>query len=303
MLRVDKRAYDEAWQDLLACHRLGRFVGQGGTLIESLISFGTEIMASTADLAFLDWSGLNAKQIEACLKDLQTLPPVTSLANKMDLFERFEFLDCIMRVDRHGLRYIDEKYKDPLDEKILPGIDWDPGLRFGNEWFDRFVAAMREKEPSTRRSKLKELDSDFCSVYARWFTYNWDREQLRDEVSIIRGKRFGQFVLYQCRPNGSVKMPRSADRSQQIFDNTITAFALAWYQRDHGYYPKHLSDLAPKYLPQAPLDIFTDKPLYYLPSDKGYFFYSVGINGIDDGGRGPEDDPPGDDLRVRMPLP
>jgi hypothetical protein len=31
-------------------------------------------------------------------------------------------------------------------------------------------------------------------------------------------------------------------------------------------------------------------------------FYSVGANGIDDGGRWLDDDPPGDDPGVRMPL-
>ena len=32
-------------------------------------------------------------------------------------------------------------------------------------------------------------------------------------------------------------------------------------------------------------------------------FYSVGVNGKDDGGRKIDDDPPGDDLPVSMPLP
>jgi hypothetical protein len=38
-------------------------------------------------------------------------------------------------------------------------------------------------------------------------------------------------------------------------------------------------------------------------SAKGYLLYSVGVNRKDEGGRGYEDDPPGDDLTVRMPLP
>ena len=36
---------------------------------------------------------------------------------------------------------------------------------------------------------------------------------------------------------------------------------------------------------------------------EGYFFYSVGPNGKDDGGQWYNDDPPGDDIRVKMPLP
>ena len=45
------------------------------------------------------------------------------------------------------------------------------------------------------------------------------------------------------------------------------------------------------------------KPLIYKPTAKGYLFYSVGQNGKDDGGRWYDDDPPGDDPGVKMPLP
>ena len=53
----------------------------------------------------------------------------------------------------------------------------------------------------------------------------------------------------------------------------------------------------------SPGDVFSGKALVYRPADKGYLVYSVGANGKDEGGRWTDDDPPGDDLRVRMPLP
>src|SRR5262249_15808975 len=37
MSRVGEGDFDAAWQDLLACQRLGRVIGQSGTLIESLV--------------------------------------------------------------------------------------------------------------------------------------------------------------------------------------------------------------------------------------------------------------------------
>ncbi|HEV3383992.1 MAG TPA: hypothetical protein VG097_04215, partial [Gemmata sp.] len=37
MLSLGQGDHDAAWQDLLACHRLGRLVGQGGLLIEGLV--------------------------------------------------------------------------------------------------------------------------------------------------------------------------------------------------------------------------------------------------------------------------
>ena len=85
--------------------------------------------------------------------------------------------------------------------------------------------------------------------------------------------------------------------------NLQVAFALAAYHRDHGNYPAKLDDLAPKYLAAVPDDLFSGKALIYRPSEKGYLFYSVGVNGKDEGGRSFDDDPPGDDLPVAMPLP
>jgi hypothetical protein len=61
--------------------------------------------------------------------------------------------------------------------------------------------------------------------------------------------------------------------------------------------------LTPKYLAQVPRDLFSGKPLIYRPAGNGYLLYSVGVNGKDEGGRSSDDEPAGDDLSVRMPLP
>jgi hypothetical protein len=98
------------------------------------------------------------------------------------------------------------------------------------------------------------------------------------------------------------KVQQAADRASQVQDNVCVAFALAGYKRDHGGYPKELSALVPRYLRQVPLDLFSDKALIYRVSENGYLLYSVGANGEDEGGRGYGDQPPGDDLSVRMPL-
>jgi hypothetical protein len=94
----------------------------------------------------------------------------------------------------------------------------------------------------------------------------------------------------------------ATDRAHQTEDNLSVAIALARYQRAHKRYPKNLEALAPKYLAQIPQDIFSGKALIYHPTNNGYLLYSVGINGKDEGGRGYDDKPPGDDLSVRMPL-
>src|SRR6185437_2389098 len=40
--------FDDAWQDLLACHRLGRHVARGATLIEALVGIAIDSIAGSA---------------------------------------------------------------------------------------------------------------------------------------------------------------------------------------------------------------------------------------------------------------
>jgi hypothetical protein len=69
-------------------------------------------------------------------------------------------------------------------------------------------------------------------------------------------------------------MPEAVDRMEQKQRNLQIAFALASYQRDNGHYFKKLEDLAPRYLPTVPQDLFTGKSLVYVPSGNGYLLYS-----------------------------
>jgi hypothetical protein len=110
------------------------------------------------------------------------------------------------------------------------------------------------------------------------------------------------MLIYLLVPN-MVMLEQADERQQQRLRNLHIAFALGAYHREHGQYPKKLEALAPKYMANVPLDLFTGKLLTYQPSANGYLLYSFGVNGRDDQGRGTYDDPPGDDLRVRMPLP
>ena len=75
---------------------------------------------------------------------------------------------------------------------------------------------------------------------------------------------------------------------------TRLAVALAGYRADRGQYPEKLDDLTPDYVKSVPPDPFTDQPLIYRVTADGYLLYSVGRNGVDDGGTG-------DDPEAKMP--
>jgi hypothetical protein len=313
MLRLREGKLDDAWQDLLTCHRLGRLLGRGGDSIEGIVGSVIDRLAIDSDLAYLERADLTATQIQDHLKDLQDLPPIPPLANKIDLCERFTHLQTVQFARRGGVEMLDAladgrpapPKPDADGEKALAAIDWAPALRDGNRWFDRIVAAMRIMDRPDRQRELKRIEQDIVALNNR------AREPARlaeillgpPDKTVSNGiiQSFDDFI------GGSIVAFRvlqdSHDRDEQVQRNEQIAFALAAYRRDHGDYPAKLDDLAPKYLPAVPDDLFSGGPLIYRPSDKGYLFYSIGVNGFDEGGRSRDDDRPGDDLPVSMPLP
>ena len=65
----------------------------------------------------------------------------------------------------------------------------------------------------------------------------------------------------------------------------VTAIALKRFQLRHGEFPASLSELTPDLLPSVPVDPVDGKPLRYrLNADGTYTLYSVGEDGVDDGG-------------------
>jgi hypothetical protein len=65
----------------------------------------------------------------------------------------------------------------------------------------------------------------------------------------------------------------------------MAALALERYRVEHGVWPTSLEALTPKYLPAPLVDPFTGKPLLFKTFSDGVMVYSVGYNGVDDGGR------------------
>jgi len=65
----------------------------------------------------------------------------------------------------------------------------------------------------------------------------------------------------------------------------VCALALQRYKLKHGSFPDTLDALAPEFARNTPLDPIDGKPLHYrLNPDGTFVLYSIGENGVDDGG-------------------
>jgi hypothetical protein len=310
MLRVKEGKYDEAWQDLLACHRLGRLITRGATLIESLVGIAISQIASNATLAYLQFADLTSEQVLDRLADLEKLPRVMPMADKIGTGERMMGLDALQNMRRGGnpaalLGDNDAPTAEQL--KALGKLDWTPTMQAMNKWYDRMSAAMRLKDRAAREKEFDRIDAELAA--AKKDTKKLEK-LIKDSKDEKDAKAIGKEVattignvLMGLLAPAVRKVQGAEDRMTQVQNNLRLAFAMAAYHKDSGRYPAELRDLAPKYLAAVPGDVFSGKPLVYKPSGKGYLFYSVGQNGKDDGGRWYDDTPPGDDPGVRMPLP
>ena len=63
-----------------------------------------------------------------------------------------------------------------------------------------------------------------------------------------------------------------------------TAVAMTRFRLDHGTLPSHLADLVPTYLDAVPIDPFDGHPLRLAIRNGQWIIYSVGPDGVDDGG-------------------
>jgi hypothetical protein len=65
----------------------------------------------------------------------------------------------------------------------------------------------------------------------------------------------------------------------------ITELALRCYQSEHGRGPERLDQLVPKYLQHVPTDPFSEQTLIYRAQGTNWLLYSVGPDGVDEGGK------------------
>ena len=190
-------------------------------------------------------------------------------------------------------------------EQAAEMFDWNIILALANTWYDKCRDAMLKPTRSERTVageliviKLRKMKSDIenMTMLDKLLLKIGDAKAVRAKVSEKVGMTYVSLLIPAFN-----KVADAADRAEQVHRNGILATSLAAYFADTGNYPEALADLVPKYLTKVPGDAFNEKPLTYRKTGKGYLFYSVGTNGIDDGGKLLTDEPRGDDVGVRMP--
>ena len=118
----------------------------------------------------------------------------------------------------------------------------------------------------------------------------WD-EVLQNENRFVRyqlSKGFNPITWAMARWQGRSLRLRAEMRHNRIAAHLRLLYAelaVRCYQSEQGRAPTGLEQLVPKYLQRVPSDPFSGHPLIYRPRGTNWLLYSVGEDGVDDGGR------------------
>jgi hypothetical protein len=301
---------EQAWQDLLACHRLARLIGQSGRDWREARQIEEDVCISQRALA--EHARLGAQRAAKCQADLQQLP-LPGLTDRALLWDRWTCLSEVQQAILQVNALPGEM--DAFTRTIVPllihvFVDWDLILRRANAHFDGLAEGLAKPTYSQRAAALSKLDEAMRRAEEKdeeEYSFLWD---LLDGPSprAVCSERLSRALI--SRPmRGAGDFARcEADAATQL-QLTQLAFSLSAYRTDHGQYPPSLYALQPKYLDELPKDVYTGAGFIYKRTTSGYLLYSLGPNGKDDGATNLQDDrppdqefdPEADDIAVRVP--
>ena len=295
--------FDTAQRDLHACHRLARLTSQNPEMIETLVAYAIEATACRGDALLVTHRGLSRERAIAYRARLRALPAMTPIVEKVDHAGRIEKLEALASFirERHavsskghsnGKPWIDENVRNPLLDSV---IGWDVIFENLNKTMDRAVDAICIEDHAEQQAALDRLEADARRRYAaqgRGSFVMGPRETATEYIS--SSSDVGVVSYVQARSNRD----RLWRTRMQLID---IALSLAAHRAEQGEFPDRLGALVPGSLDEIPVDLFSGEPLLYERTETGYVLYSVGPNGIDEGGRGVDDTPRGDDVAVKSP--
>jgi hypothetical protein len=138
--------------------------------------------------------------------------------------------------------------------------------------------------PDEARAVLRDLDK-LDTGHVTWAEVKQSerrfmRYQIRQHLNPIT------WVMGWWQSRRAVQRAELKHKTVVAHEHLIVAeLALRGYQSEQGHPPARLDDLAIHYLSHVPVDPFSGQPLVYRAQGTNWLLYSVGSDGVDDGGK------------------
>ncbi len=280
MLHLGHGRVEEAWEDILTIHRLGRLLMQDAFLISTLIGCAVSAMAAQGAEQLLIHAELDEPTAMRFLRQWRQLSPTVDVAETVQWSERFTGLSVMILAAKRPGSADREALQQFLGGWVpLRGLDVNHLLRRLNQRYDQCARLLQNRSYASAETQ-----------FAAWET---QLRQASTDPLLISLALVNRTARSELIANLAAELLLSAMvaakavelRTHQNHLLVEAALALAVYRARHGKYPERLEELVPELLPQVPPDLFTSgQKVIYRREGEGYVLYSVGKNGADDGG-------------------
>ena len=299
-LAIGEKRFQDAWSDILNCHRLGHMQARGSTLIDYLVGVAISNIANDAHVRFIQLTRPSTKTLLEMSRQYQELPPFPAPDAQMKITEKVMLMDVFdeLEAGRYEVLSImtgDSSKTATLKNLALSLVDWKFARLKALEAHAELEQHLAIKDHAQRAAAMSAFAKKYknkvnpAGVFDGYLTNGSVSAALKETVS--------NSVISELLPaTGAVNL--AASRAFCRRQNLATFHALEIYRSIHNEYPESLAQLVPDLLPSSPNDVFSGKPLIYQRTADGFLLYSVGENGRDENGRTFGED--GDDLRIRI---
>lgn len=277
ILALHQNQPDEAWEDLKATVNLARLFGRDEPLMVSQfvrIAMGNIALGTT-------WEALqNQGWSEKQLAELQAA---------WDSFDFLDQLEPAVSMDRATLAIFFCEMRNSFTNlqsfttgPFTSARNENPVLQFFHNWTWKTHWSYEEDLYSmqTRQAELEAVRSARTNhAFAPAFT------ELDENLVHLQNLHTNDVAHFMF--GGGSLLPGILNVTDMEMERRllVTAIALKRYELHTGKYPDQLAALVPGFFRELPIDVMDGKPVRYrLNSDGTFLLYSVGEDGVDNGG-------------------
>ncbi|HCS53809.1 hypothetical protein [Rubinisphaera sp.] len=300
MLRLGEEDYQSAADDLLTLHRFARKIAKGPTMLDVYGGYSFDYRSQEGDIQLLQLNDLPLSILHNYRVQLSELEQSPSVAEKVDLAERYMVLQFMQRVatnqlDMETVKKISSSWPDskPLEYLVYhTDTDWNPIFEKVNSTFDEAVEVLNKPNLVDRKVAW---DHFYNALNTEKYNPNLERLMTSRRAETV-SREFIDEALVKTFVNLLLPFFNNWDqterRAQARSEMSLLALKLKEIQLKEGRYPSTL--------PESTMDPFSGESYMYRVEDGEFILYSVGKNRRDDGGFGREndEDPETDDLTV-----